>query len=168
MPPLTSKRFPAFTAFENGLDSFTIKISNLTNREILELNEAIISLFKFHNNIETLLESGELNSDTILRVTIKPLSEEALNDLKRLIDHFISEHTDEWTSEELPKLDKASFLFENAQKFVNQNELYLPLDCPGCGRRRLIYDRFAISIRCEKCGRTGDQLDDMTTKRLGG
>jgi DNA-directed RNA polymerase subunit RPC12/RpoP len=49
------------------------------------------------------------------------------------------------------------------------HEIYLPLDCPICGRRRLILTRtttqeiyYYQEVRCEKCNRIGDEIDEET------
>lgn len=41
-------------------------------------------------------------------------------------------------------------------------EHYLPLDCPKCGRHRLLCD--GKDVRCEKCFATTEELADAQEK----
>lgn len=37
---------------------------------------------------------------------------------------------------------------------------YLPMDCPNCGRRRLLAYDGEHKVKCEKCGATEFDCDD--------
>lgn len=42
--------------------------------------------------------------------------------------------------------------------------MYLPIDCPICGRRRLEFDE--REVKCEKCGSSSDAINEKIAEHL--
>jgi len=167
----TSTALPEISIDDMGLGDYIVKIKNLPDRDIIELNKRVLDLFKPGSKHEIVVEPDFDRGNTISIRVITP-DEEVLKELGFVLESFFREQIKAVQMERETYLREASLMFQSQEVYIptkeNPNVVYLPLDCPGCGRRRLLYNRFRVRVDCEKCGRTGDQLDEMTTKRLGG
>ncbi len=166
----TNQSLPEISIDDKGLGGYVIKIKNLADKRIIELNKKVLDLRKTKNEYTVVVES-DYASRNILTLTVNNPTEELLTELKFVLEVFFKEQIKFVQRERESYFQRTSFLFKNEEVYIppkeNPNVVYLPLDCPACGRRRLLFDRFNVRINCEKCGRDGTELDQLTAKRKG-